>query len=677
MANDESAIGWRRVARGGEPVPSAVARRRLPWLLAAFAFGAAIVLARVIQLEVAGGAAFRAAAAQPIVRERSIPAERGRILSREGTVLACDRQAIGLNVAYRWLQNPPLPTWLRSQAKARLPRSDRNKQERIQQAEQQVREDRVQLHRQLAQLAGLTDAQWQQKLARIQQRIEEIARRVNQRHQADGGEPVIIAEELAEHWVCDIDAAAAENIRNAQPQLPGVKLIEHSRRVYPQQSLAASVVGYLGRVTAKELQANPKFSADDRIGRAGVEDSFETQLVGHPGTRVEQRDHGGNILSSTIAAVPRPGSDLQLTIDAAVQHQAEIWLDAAISGRLGTDAGGEVATDESSNSGGAVVVMDVANGELLALASTPRFDPNWFGGDDPDRVAATLRDPARPLWNRAVQMALPPGSVFKTLTAIALLENQTLQAGDAIDCRGYLHQPDQLRCEIYRRQGIGHGQVNLSDALMQSCNVFFFHFAEQSGPAPLVKWSQRVGFGQRTGVDLPSEARGNLPAASCDELHSPASNNQAEMLAIGQGKLTATPLQIARLMAAVANGGKLVTPHVVERDDPPATAIESLSPATLRTVRQGLERVVSDPRGTAHASVQIDSLSIAGKTGTAESGEGHADHAWFAGYAPADAPKIAIVVVLEHGGSGGEVAGPVARQILQAMQQRGYFGPPP
>ncbi len=668
MVQTEPAIDWRR---GPRDAPAA-ARGRLPWLLAAFAFGAAVIIARLVQLETATGAAFRAVAAQPIFRERAIPADRGRILSREGSVLAEDQSAIGLNLAYRWLQNPPSPVWLRSQAKARLPRSERSQLPRLLAAEQQILETRRHLHQQLAQLAGLNDEQWQRRLRTIQQRVELISRHVNARRQAEGGEPVTVAEELREHWICDLNAETARAMAVHIEQFPGAKLIEHRNRVYPQQSLAAAVVGYTSRVNAVELLANPQLTADDRVGRYGVEVQNHSALAGAPGLLREQLDHGGASLASTVIRQPRAGDELQLTIDVHLQRQAEMWLDAAVSGQLGVkNLGSNLPV------GGAAVVMDVATGELLVLASSPRFDPNWFSGDDSTQASEALRDPARPLWNRAVQMALPPGSVFKTLTAIALLEEHVVQPNDVVTCRGYLHQPDQLRCAIFRRQGIGHGDVNLSDALMQSCNVFFFHFAEQTGPGPLVRWADRLGFGKRTGIDLPGESSGTVPAAMQDEIQSPAARSQATMLAIGQGQLTATPLQVARLMAALASGGKLPTPHVVEQPAAPASPVVPISPSTLRAVRQGLERVVSDPRGTAHATVQMDELSVAGKTGTAETGGGLPDHAWFAGYAPAAAPTVAIVVVLEHGGSGGEAAGPVAKQILQAMQQRGYFGPAP
>ena len=228
--------------------------------------------------------------------------------------------------------------------------------------------------------------------------------------------------------------------------------------------------------------------------------------------------------------------------------------------------------------------------------------------------------------------------------------------------------------------------------------MFFFHYADRLPPALLAAWAERFGFGRPTGIDLPQEAGGRVPASSAGK-----SENQvrkaadAKLLAIGQGEFQATPLQVVRMMAAVANGGFLVTPHVVNHvgpaepaaaaagagpqgtaDDalptPPPQPIPGLSAATLRTIREGLERVVSDAKGTAHATVAIPSLPIAGKTGTAETGPGRLEHAWFAGYVPADQPKVALVVVIEHAGNAEETACPVAKRLILRMQELGYFG---
>jgi penicillin-binding protein 2 len=275
-------------------------------------------------------------------------------------------------------------------------------------------------------------------------------------------------------------------------------------------------------------------------------------------------------------------------------------------------------------------------------------------------------------------MALPPGSTFKTVTALALLDSQTVKPDEPFECQGYLHRPDRQRCELFIRQGIGHGPVTLSDALMMSCNVYFFHFAEKMGPRPLIDWAERLGFGHPTGVDLPGEASGALPSPELQRTKGTKWRvSDTQLLAIGQGTLTATPLQIVRMMAAVANGGRIVTPRIRGQGtgdgERGAGEVAFRSGGTLRSVREGLRRVVSDPRGTGHATVYLESTAIAGKTGTAEIGEEHESHAWFAGYAPADAPKFAFVIVLEHGGDAATAASPLAKRLVLRMEQLGLL----
>ncbi len=297
-------------------------------------------------------------------------------------------------------------------------------------------------------------------------------------------------------------------------------------------------------------------------------------------------------------------------------------------------------------------------------------------------------------------MAIPAGSIFKVPAAIALLETGTTHADEAFYCQGYLHAPDRQRCLIFVRDGVGHGDTTLTDALARSCNVYFFHYATQAGPAPLIDWSIRLGFGRRTGIDLPGEVAGQLPTpANIRSLEGHGwREGDTQALAIGQGSLTVTPLQIVRLLAAVANGGTLVTPRVVrdiatvdrasvELDElgdvpqlefAPPVRIEGLSSSTLDVIRRGLKRVVADTQGTAHGTVYSESIMIAGKTGTAETGQTSAglkreDHAWFVGYAPAEAPKVAFVVALEHAGSGTAAAGPVAKRLVLRMLELGYF----
>ncbi|NQT15263.1 MAG: hypothetical protein HQ582_21080 [Planctomycetes bacterium] len=681
-------------------------RRRMRLGLVTFLVLLAVVFGRVVQLEVTQGPAFRAQAAKPLTREESLPGVRGRILARNGDVLACDEEFHALAVHYRWLEEPANPQWLRSTARSRLPRRDRNDPNRLAAEEALLRAERVDVAQRLAQLAGVSTDEWQHRSRRVQARVERIAESVNRRRQAESigrssaapapsssllqrirsrvaeslrasieapREPITVAEELDYHVVVDDAPPSLVAGIEAQPdRYACAKMVLQSRRVYPAGRLAAHVLGYLGDVRQDELtRHDPQsaYQADDRVGRAGIELQYEHLLRGRPGIAIRRTDRSGHVLWKHRQREPQLGRDLVLTLDPRLQRAAEDLLHGALERRAILDSHAEPA-------GGAIVVIDTSDGAVLAAASAPDFDPNHFARGTSDELAALFSDPARPLFNRAVQMAIPPGSVFKPVAAVALVEAGAVKADEPFFCRGYLHQPERWRCAIYTRHAVGHGQITLADALSESCNVYFFHHAGRLGPEPLGDWASRFGFGRATAVDLPQEASGTLPTA--------ATIADTQALLIGQGSLEATPLQIVRMMAAIANDGRLVTPHLVSRLGaaeleeaatriPPPQPIAGLQSSTLATIRQGLRRVVADVRGTAHGTVHLDAVPIAAKTGTAETGPGHADHAWLAGYVPADEPTLAFVIALEHAGDAAQAAGPVAKRLVLQMDQLGYF----
>ncbi|MGA2030964.1 MAG: penicillin-binding transpeptidase domain-containing protein [Thermoguttaceae bacterium] len=684
-----------------QPAAMVDPRRRLRIGLASFAALLVLIFARAVQLELTQGAAFRAEAAKPIARQVSLPALRGRILARDGTVLACDKKILALAVHYRYLQEPPDPRWLRQTARARLAKSQWKDAARLALEESRVRADRAESARDLARLCGLAPQQWDARAEEIRARVGRIAAGANERRKtnnaapADAAEdaslpsraerafrdflraalddgpptPVTVSEELDYHvLVDDVPPAVAAEVQRNSARYPGVKIIEHARRTYPAGTLFAHVLGYLGPV---ELPAGEQqdYGPDDLAGRAGVERQYERWLRGRRGVAVEHLDHNGRVCGVAHVEEPIAGEDLVLTVDAELQRAAEELLDSALERRA-------LQYESAEPAGGAIVVMDIRDGAVLAAASAPRFDPNLFVGPDAARRTALLTDSGHPFLDRTIQMALPPGSVFKTATAMALLENGCLGSQEKpLECRGYLHDPDHLRCALYVRQGIGHGPMLLGDALAQSCNVYFFHYAEQLGAAALADWSQRLGFGRPTGIDLPGEAAGAAPTPERIAHRNGRvwRSSDTLMMAVGQGPITATPLQVVRLMAAVANGGRLVTPHVLGRTSLPAEPIAGLHASTLTAVAEGLRRVVADPNGTAHASVFLETVAVAGKTGTASTGDSHAEHAWFAGYVPAQRPKFALVVVLEHAGDAAVAAGPVVKRLVLRMEQMGLL----
>jgi penicillin-binding protein 2 len=681
---------WRHF-RSSEPdaTPVVDCRRRLRICLAAFAVLVLAIVTRAAQLEFAQGNAFRTETAKPLRREHVLPGVRGRILSHDGTVLAYDKQVAAVAVQYRWLEEPADARWLRSRVRERLTRAERKDPQRVADEEQRVLAERADLAGRLARLCGLTSEQWAARARQVQSRVERIAESVNARRDSD--DRVTIAEESDYHVMAeDLPLAVTAEIEGRPDRYPGVTIVQRTRRVYPAGTLAAHVLGHLGS------------GENEPVGRIGVERQYDAVLRGHSGMAVDWTDHAGRVLESEREREPATGPDLVLTIDSRLQRTAEELLDRAIERRTIRADADSANTADAPPAGGAIVVIDVQTGSLRAMASAPRFDPNWFAAGRTAELATLQRDKAAPLFDRTYRMAIAPGSVFKPVTAAALLAEDKIDPQGALVCQGYLHQPDRQRCELFVRRGVGHGEVMLVDALCVSCNVYFMHHAGDLGGAALAAWAERFGFGRRTGVDLPDEAAGTIQRIQRGRgsFRRSGENDREEeadpavktpdpfTLAIGQGELTATPLQVARMMAAVANGGRLVAPHVTTlRPEAPARDEECISLAGASgfhaavncprdpfvPVREGLERVVADPQGTGHATVFVESIPIAGKTGTAETGGGRAAHAWFAGYVPADRPRLAFVVVLEHAGSGSTAAGPVAKRLVLRMKELRMF----
>lgn len=569
--------------------------------------------------------------------------------------------------------------------------------------------EREALHERLAQLCGISRTAWNGRRATIVERVRRmrdhvnLARRkrlraaaVNDRPRGEESafdevlrwaraavtpievsqpmEPITVAEELDYHVLAtDIPLAAIAAIEGQTNEFPGVRIIEQRARTYPKGLLAAHMIGYLA--------SGGEGEGSNRTGRSGVEGQYEQALRGENGLMIEACDRSGRVITTRRSVEPGLGKDVLLTMDPQLQASAEELLADGLRRRFSSAA-------QASVSGGAVVVMHAQSGALLAAASAPSFDPAIFSRDQPKATAALLSDAAHPLLNRCVQMQIPPGSIFKLVSAIALLE-AGLDPGETLCCRGYLHHPDAQRCAVFVRHGRGHGNVALRDALVESCNVFFFHHASRLDPNALLDSAASLGLGRATGIDLPGEASGSLGTAFKDT--HPALRD-AQATAIGQGRLLVTPLQIACLMGAIANGGYLVTPHVLNRVAAPdgggqqaadgeaydATAatgprrIDALHQETMELLRAALADVVAAPDGTAHDVEHLTKVSLAGKTGTAEVGD-TADHAWFAGYAPAERPSVVVVVALEHAGSGGSAAAPLASLLVERMRNLGYF----
>ncbi|MDR1915891.1 MAG: penicillin-binding protein 2 [Synergistaceae bacterium] len=412
------------------------------------------------------------------------------------------------------------------------------------------------------------------------------------------------------------------------------------RRIYPGGALVAHVMGYVGEITRDELedQRDLYYQAGDIVGKSGIESMYEEDLRGVVGDQVVEVDSRGRRLRDVNYNDPQKGSDIRLTLDLAAQREASRLMD----GRRG-----------------AMVVMDVNDGSVLVFFSSPTYDPNpltW--GISNKEWSALTDDPDRPMMNRVSGGAYPPGSVFKVVTAAGILMENVANSRSTVYCPGSFELgPQTFRC--WRRSG--HGTEDIVGALRDSCDVFFYQMSVRLGVDKLIEWSHEFGVGERTGIDLPGESRGNLAGREWKRARFKESWYQGDTVnyAIGQGFLLMTPLQLARVYAAFANGGRLVTPRLNANKKPEWRGLK-ISRANMDMIKRGIRDVVTRGTGRSAGSYGIE---IAGKTGTAQNSQGE-DHAWFVGYAPADNPKYVAAVLVEGGGSGASVGSPLVAQML-------------
>jgi penicillin-binding protein 2 len=722
-----------RAGRGTDGNPSL----RTGWLSVCVLIPLVVIAGRAAYLQCAIADRFHGAFNSTTEEWEVIPVRDGRILAADGSILAGETERHELRVHYRWLQDPPNEEWLKRQAWRRLTRAERRDDDLVAMAKAEVLKQHEQLWRDLERLTQQSSAELLARRQEIQQRVEALAERVNQaaanrqgqKLEGEGVEPAVdgtfwrlaqsiweelrtpperpreeafeILEQTQYHAIVDnLSPEIAAKFEADQGRYPGVRVAVEWKRTYPQNDLGAHWIGtrklaVVGENSAKDAANHPDHIANQTSGISGLERQYNEHLSGVRGLKRLVRNRRGDVLREEVLREPRPGRDLVLTIDADLQRFAEQRLDVALSGiPVGEmDSEESASVDEAARApvapplGGVLAAIDVRTGAILTLAASPRYNANLLLRAEAAEWQALLDDPRRPLFPRTTQMALPPGSVFKAISAIACTQAGGLDPNRTIYCQGFLDRPEAHRCMIFRHHGIGHGEMTLAEALEQSCNVYFFQSARRAGPRPLVEWADRLGVGRRTGVDLPDEAGGNLPRPETSRHRWHTADTLG--LAIGQSTVLVTPLQMARVMAAIANDGSLVTPHFASQHGPryladdlaePTTVtgapelrpISDLDRATLAVVRKGLEAVVNDPRGTAYRTVRLDESRIAGKTGTAEVA-GKPDHAWFAGYVPADRPRIAFCVVLEHGGSGSKAAGPVARDYVMQLVRTGLI----
>jgi len=568
-----------------------------------------LLLLRLWHLQILNTEDYRAMSENNRLRFVPVAASRGAILDRTGNVLVSNRPSFSLAVV-----------------------------------PQEVTDKDALLDR-LSSLLGLDRAEMSERWSKVKGRAKYY--------------PIVLASNISRDQV--------EIVEENRLRLPGVEIEMKPVREYANGTLASHLLGYIGEVSEDEL-TRPEFeeyNPGDYIGKNGIERGLEKELHGNDGGRQLEVDARGRVLRTISETYPTVGNSVVLTIDAAVQKQAE-------------RAFGDQA--------GAAVAMDVNSGEVLAFVSNPGFDPALFSGKLPAaKWKDYLEDKRHPLENKALTGQYPPGSTFKIVTALAGLEDNKINDSSTVNCTGsYDLGTSTFKC--WNKHG--HGTTNLKKSLRESCDVYFYQLGERLGVDLIAATARKFLLGAPMGIGLNNEKSGLIPTSEWKQKRFGKRWFRGETLpvAIGQGYVLMTPIQLASMIATVANEGTIYRPHLVKRivdtDGKPLREVKpeimgrtGISPEKFRLVKQGLLAVVNEPGGTG-AMARLYDVRVAGKTGTSQvvkmrdSKAGtpyqYRDHALFVAFAPYEKPEIAVAVVVEHGEHGGSAAAPIAARIMRA-----------
>ena len=573
----------------------------------------AVLFFRLWSLQVVTGDKYLAEANDNRTREVRVRAPRGRILDRDGNVLVDNRTSMALQVD---------PT--------------------------KIPYNKVKRAALFTRIGTVLDLDRQQIRKRYRQELKDNP----------PGSPITLAENVSDD--------VAFYIQEHQYDFPEVDINRVFVRRYPEGLTAAHLLGSVGEVTAEDLDANQDENLEpgDTIGKAGLEQTYDSVLRGEAGETRIQVDSTGRIKGQLQSTVPEPGDSVRLTIDPSVQAAGEAGL-----GALGLPGG--------------FVAMDVNNGEILGMGSAPTFDPAIFTRPLSQSQADALfdEDLGAPMFNRAISSNYPAGSIYKPITAVAALDSGKVTPSTVVNDAGEVTIADQT---FTNAGSEAHGPVDLVRSLEVSSDVYYYLLgAKMNGTDSLQKWSSEFGIGQPTGIDLPGESSGLLPTPEWrNQLYKEGNTDRPWaigdniQLAIGQGDLQTDPLQMATAYAAIGNGGKILKPHLnLQEEDSAGRVIKETEPEIVReipldpgyrdSIMQGLRDAAQAPGGTSYKIFGGFPIPVAGKTGTAERPP-NGDQAWYAVLAPYPKPEIAVVTTVEQGGFGADSAAPVALQILSA-----------
>ena len=635
-------------------------RKRYRWMALAAFIAFAIVIGRLFQLQILRGAEYAQTAHENVIRRVTLPTTRGIVRDAYGRVLASSRSSFNVLLVPGRVMPSARPT-----RRSRPGAEEQDSFTRIADTLRLNPDERV----------------------RLAARIRDAC--ITDEDRSPCWRPILVREDLSRDIVAELKQHASE--------MTGAEVISQPVRYYPYKNQAAHLLGYTSEIDAETLakyrppgydqmsaeerqKVNPLgYEPGDIVGATGVEHAWESYLRGQRGWEKRVVDARGRyrtgpeterLLDAPSRQEPLPGRDLRLTIDMELEQSVERAMRA--------------------HAAGAVVVVDVRTGRLLALYSKPDFDPNDLaGGSGKERIREAFSklytDPLRPMLDKTMSGVFHPGSTFKPFSALAALEDNLISPSEKERCDGYL----SFGRRIFRCAHV-HGKVDMREAIAESCNIYFFKLAESVGMDRIARIATEFGLGQKTGIGVNPEAAGRIPTRSWYALRYKGQFRIGFTLntSIGQGATTVTPVQLALAYAALANGGTVYSPQLVRavetsdgavvQDFPPRVRQKAkVSPENLARVNDALYAVVNEEKGTAFP-VRDRTLEVAGKTGTAQTGYVNPgnddpkkawylsrDHAWFAAYSPAKAPEIAVIVLVEHGGSGPTVAAPIAMQIIK------------
>jgi penicillin-binding protein 2 len=472
-------------------------------------------------------------------------------------------------------------------------------------------------------------------------------------------QPIVIKPEAS--------SADLDFIESHRADIPVLEMLSVSRRRYMPNGFLGHATGYVGEASEQQIEAsNGKLRPGDVVGKSGLERQYNDILMGTDGMRRVIVNSVGKEVDHLSQQDPIPGKQVTLTIDLDLQTVAEQSLGARP---------------------GAVVALDPRTGEVLAMVSRPTPDPNDFAVRIPKEEWRKLNeDPLHPLLNRAIQAQLAPGSVYKIVTATAMLEDHSIPESFTTYCPGYgTFYGRQFKCWVYssKKGPTSHGSTNLHEAILKSCDVFFYTVGMKLGIDRLAYYSDKMGIGHKTGIDLPSEESGLMPSEPWVErvFHRKWYAGETISVAIGQGAITTTPLQLARLIGGIASGGVFRQPHMLKDTQNVGEEKFPLSEHTIEGITDGMYGVVNEPGGTG-GQLRLAGIELSGKSGTAQvigydtrnrlgKQKKFEDNAWFVGYAPKRNPEICVAVLVQESGQhGGEAAGPVVRDIVKAYYDK-------